>query len=96
MPNHVHTVCRVNGPGDDRQPAPLHKIMQSLKRHTARQANRVLGRQGAFWQEESYDHPVRDEGELDRVVAYVLGNPVRAGLAEKWDEWPWSYCCEPG
>jgi putative transposase len=27
---------------------PLHKIMQSLKRHTARQANIILHREGAF------------------------------------------------
>jgi putative transposase len=33
---------------------PLNKIMQSLKRQTARKSNIVLGRDGTFWQDESY------------------------------------------
>jgi hypothetical protein len=46
----------------------LTEIFQSLKRHTARQSNLVLGRSGAFWQDESYDHIVRDEAELERII----------------------------
>jgi REP element-mobilizing transposase RayT len=65
--------------------------MQSLKRHTARQANIVLGRQGAFWQDESYDHVIRDNTEFLRISHYVLENPVKTGLVSNWDEWPWSY-----
>jgi len=79
---------------DGEQPVALHKILQSLKRHTARQANLKLGRQGAFWQEESYDRVVRDAEELERVLSYVLNNPVKAGLVEDWQEWPWT-CCRP-
>ena len=110
MPNHVHLICRIGNPADDdsgrignpsydERPVALHKIMQSLKRHTARQANLKLGRQGAFWQEESYDRVVRDAGELQRIIDYVVNNPVKAGLAHDWQEWPWSYCrpdCESG
>jgi putative transposase len=65
--------------------------MQSLKRHTARQANLALGRQGAFWQDESYDHVVRNAGEFERIVSYILENPVKAGLVSDWQAWPWSY-----
>ena len=68
---------------------PLFRILQSLKRHTAREANKVLGRTGTFWQNESYDHVVRDDGELERLFWYVLLNPVKARLAESWIEWPW-------
>ena len=82
MPNHVHLLCT---------PLPcktgyisIASIMHSLKGHTARQANLKLGRQGDFWQHESYDHVVRDSAELDRIVKYVLANPVRAGLTHKW------------
>ncbi len=70
----------------------LPKIMQSLKGYTSREANRLLGRSGPFWEHESYDHFVRDEDELKRIVAYVLRNPVKAGLVEGWREWRWSYC----
>jgi REP element-mobilizing transposase RayT len=65
--------------------------MQSLKRHTARQANRILNRRGTFWQAESYDHVVRDEQELERIVEYVIDNPVKAGLIADGLAWPWTY-----
>jgi putative transposase len=90
MPNHVHLVCTPL-PGEDGKCHPLQRILQSLKRHTARQANRILGRQGAFWQAESYDHVVRDERELARVVDYVIDNPVKAGLTSDGLSWPWTY-----
>jgi putative transposase len=90
MPNHVHVVCTPL-PRQDGIYYPLHSILQSLKRHTARQANRILGRQGAFWQSESYDHVVRDEAELERIVEYVINNPVKAGLIDDGLLWPWMY-----
>jgi len=61
--------------------------MQSIKRHTARQANLYLKRQGTFWQAESYDHVIRDEAEWQRIIHYVLYNPVKAGLVAEWQAW---------
>lgn len=69
----------------------LDRIQQSLKRHTGRQANLMLTRQGAFWQEENYDHVVRDEAELNRIIRYVVYNPVKAGLVSRWEDWPWTF-----
>jgi REP element-mobilizing transposase RayT len=66
--------------------------MHSLKRRTATESNRVLQRRGQFWHRESYDHIVRDEKELNRIRNYVLNNPVKAGLVERWQDWPWTYC----
>ncbi|MEW5986568.1 MAG: hypothetical protein AB1791_08050 [Chloroflexota bacterium] len=63
-----------------------------MKGYTAGQANLLLERTGAFWQHESYDHYVRDAAELERIVAYVVNNPVKAGLVTDWQEWPWAYC----
>jgi len=90
MPNHVHLACtpleKIDGGYHS-----LTTILHSLKRYTAREANKILERRGAFWQQESHDHVVRDEGELQRIVAYVLNNPVKAGMVSTWEEWPWSY-----
>ena len=90
MSNHVHAVFEPLSRSEWH--SDLHKIMQSLKRHTARQANVLLGREGAFWQDESYDHVIRDSEEYTRIINYVLENPVKAGLVLKWDEWRWTYC----
>jgi len=75
---------------------PLSRIMHGLKSYTANQANRLLERQGAFWQEESFDHWVRDAEEYGRIVAYIDANPVEAGLCERADAWVWSTPWEEG
>jgi REP element-mobilizing transposase RayT len=72
----------------------LIKILESLKKYTALRINRVLHRTGAFWQHESYDHVIRNDDELEKTIRYVLYNPVKAGLVNKWENWKWSYCKE--
>jgi REP element-mobilizing transposase RayT len=69
----------------------LPKITHWIKGRTAREANRLLGREGEpFWQHESYDHWVRSQRELHRIAAYIEENPVSAGLAATPEDWPWS------
>jgi len=91
MANHVHVLlqptetCRIEiddiGEHDD-SVSPLSKIMHSLKSYTAHEANRRLHRTGTFWQSESYDHWVRDEDELERIVNYIMENPMKAGIVQ--------------
>jgi putative DNA methylase len=73
--------------------SPLSSIMHSLKSYTAHEANTILHRTGPFWQSESYDHWVRDEQELDRIVAYIANNPLEAGLVERLQDW--FFCSAP-
>ena len=68
----------------------LTRIMHSLKSYTANRANAILGREGRFWQRESYDHWIRDIEELERIVEYVRTNPVAAGLCHAPQEWRFS------
>lgn len=83
MPNHVHVLMQPN--------ATVAKIMRGIKGATARRANACLGRTGErFWQDESYDHWVRDEVEFGRIHEYIEWNPVKSGLAKKPEDWPWS------
>lgn len=67
------------------------EIIGSLKKYTALRANLILGRRGAFWHDESYDHVIRDDMELERTIEYVLLNPVKAGLCKSWRDWRWSH-----
>lgn len=92
MSNHVHTVFRLF----DEQEAEgkkiyLEDIMHSIKLFSTRECNKVLGKEGQFWHNESYDRMVRDRNELYRIINYVLDNPVKAGLCEKRADWQWSY-----
>lgn len=64
--------------------------MYSMRRYTANRCNPLLGERGAFWQDESYDHWVRDPDEMERIVLYIEGNPIKAGLATYPEEWTFS------
>ena len=91
MPNHVHLVL-IPHESSDTADYSLTKIMHNIKRNSANHANKVLSRSGTFWQHESYDHFARDEKELERIIKYVLYNPVKAGLVTDWKSWKWTYC----
>jgi putative transposase len=83
MSNHVHILLEPN--------VPLARITQRLKGTTARTANQILGREGnRFWNEESFDHWVRNAAEFTRIKNYIEQNPVTAGLTKSPQEWPWS------
>lgn len=85
MANHVHLLIKLN-PG-----APmLWKVLQDMKKYSGRKINQLLGRKGQFWEDESYDHLVRD-GEFDRILWYILNNPVKAGLVSSWEQYPFTY-----
>jgi len=83
MPNHVHLLITTR--------FPLSRIMRGIKGVSARDANRILGRhEKAFWQDESYDHWVRDEAEFGKIRFYIEYNPVGAGLVKQPEDWKWS------
>ena len=85
MPNHVHLLlcpCRA-------APTALRSTIARLKGGFAREANRTLGRSGAFWQSEWFDRWVRDEPEYARTRTYIRQNPVKARLAPNWESYPW-------
>jgi hypothetical protein len=62
-----------------------------LKSITAKRANMMLALTGRpFWQEETYDQELRDEGEFERIRIYIEENPVRAGLVRQGIDDAWS------
>jgi len=83
MSNHVHVLLKPH--------KALREVTRAVKKTSAREANIILDRGGIpFWQDESYDHWVRDEKEFNRIVRYIESNPVRAGLVDSVELWPWS------
>ena len=90
MPSHIHWVFSPFAGVSLGERWSRSRILASFKRHTARKCNRLLSRQGAFWQAESYDRVVRDAEELERIVQYIERNPVRARLCRYKEEWRFS------
>jgi putative transposase len=84
MPNRVHVVAEMLAGHS------MSNVVKSWKSFTARQANARLGRTGAFWEPDYFDRYMRNEDHLMRTIDYVENNPVKAGLVDKADDWPWS------
>ncbi|HYI09978.1 MAG TPA: transposase [Thermoanaerobaculia bacterium] len=79
MPNHVHAVVCPLGEWW------LGPIVKSWKAYTGYVANGLLRREGRFWAKEYFDRIIRDERDHANAIAYVLSNPVKAGLVN----WRW-------
>ena len=83
MPNHVHLLITPQ--------VEVAGLLRRLKGASARESNKLLGQTGRpFRQDESYDRLVRSALEFQRIENYILQNPVRAGLAQSSEEYPWS------
>ncbi len=89
MPNHAHALFFPM--------ADFVQVVKSLKGTNARPVNQALGRTGSHpWQEESFDHWVRDAAEWQKIVRYIERNPVRAGLVAAPEDYRWSSASEWG
>ncbi len=97
MLNHVHLLVDTQGIPD---PPPLRAgqtytalshALYLLKGRTGHACRKLVGGRGPFWQHESYDHVVRDTAELERILWYILNNPVKAGLVGDWRDWSYTY-----
>ncbi len=100
MPNHVHILIDTSiqipsyfdvSKWESLEFEPLSNIMKKIKGPSAVYANRILDRKGKFWQRESYDHYIRNVKEFNRVIAYILNNPVKAGLVKRWEDHPFTF-----
>ena len=89
MPNHAHVMMR---PLEGQK---YEKIMHSIKSYTANEANKLLGRTGAFWMREAFDRYIRDNEHFGRVISYIENNPVKAGLCALPEQWEFSSAWAP-
>lgn len=76
MPNHVHVLV-----GALSRESMLKQVT-SWKKWSAIQINRLSGRSGRLWQDESFDHLVRDQSAFHRYRRYIGENPEKAKLRQ--------------
>ena len=69
---------------------PLSELVKSWKGFVAREANKVLGRSGAFWEREYLETVITDEDHRQTAVRYIENNPTKAKLVLNPKDWPWS------
>jgi REP element-mobilizing transposase RayT len=87
MPDHLH--CIIRPPRLNGSTVHLSRIYHSFKSWTAQKINNAEGRSGPLWQDESYDHIIRNREDYEEKAAYILDNPRRRGLVVDGAQWPW-------
>ena len=81
MPDHVHLmVCNAG--------STLGKMVNGFKGRISTQLRR-LHPDLTPWQPGYWDHIVRKQEGLYKVLQYILLNPVRAGIVNNWWDYPW-------
>ncbi|MCC6858083.1 MAG: transposase [Bryobacterales bacterium] len=83
MTNHVHLLVV---PG---RPHSMASALRRIHSEYSQALNQRLGRSGHLWQSRYYSCPV-SERHLFAVLRYIERNPVRAGLVQAAEDYPWS------
>lgn len=87
MPDHIHFFCTCDV---DETNSSLSRFVGAFKEWSSKQITRQLGIQPPIWQPEFFDHLLRsDESYADKWL-YVRENPVRAGLVQTAEDWPYA------
>lgn len=76
MPDHLHALLCFPPASDMRVVVGRWKAWQTRQHHIA-------------WQDNFFDHRIRNTRELQLKADYIRQNPVVKGLCQKADDWPW-------
>ncbi len=84
MPDHLHIVISPSNSG-----VSLSKFLNIFKGRTTTAFRNKYGVKG-LWQRSAYDHIIRAEEDLKAIIEYILNNPVRKGIVERAEDYPFS------
>jgi putative transposase len=76
MPDHLHMLAKFS------PEVGMKKLVRNWKRYLASE-NEIV------WQRDFFDHRLRSDESLSDKAAYILQNPVRAGLVNQSEDWPY-------
>ena len=83
MPNHLHVLVEI-------WDVPMGEAIKSWKDFVCKKANKLLKRQGAFWEREYLDTAIEDEQHRQTAIRYIENNPTKARLVLNPKQWSWS------
>jgi REP element-mobilizing transposase RayT len=82
MPDHLHLLVDIGAN------ATLKEFVHHFKTVSSFRLKQATGQ--SPWQTSYHDRVLRRDEDTETVQAYVWENPVKAGLAEAWDAYPYS------
>lgn len=80
MPDHVHLLVECSEAGD------LRAFMTRAKQFSGYYFSQAHGRR--LWQKGYFDRALRKEADRLVIIAYMVANPIRAGLCASSDAYP--------
>ncbi|MEM1194354.1 MAG: transposase [Pseudomonadota bacterium] len=92
LPDHKHCIWRLP-PDDDNSPMRWRLLKSGFSRSFLRRSDSRAGRrngESGVWQRRFWAHCVRDDEDLSRHIDYIHWNPVKHGLVEDPNDWPYS------
>jgi putative transposase len=82
MPDHIHML--VSFPQSDTR---MKTVVSKWKEWNAKTCR-------VKWQRDFFEHRLRNEENERQKANYILANPVRAGLVDHWENWPYRFVAE--
>jgi putative transposase len=84
LPDHWHAIFFPSFP------LTISSVREAIKVGSTHRINAGRKESGLLWQPRFFDRAVRTVKEYYEKVEYIHLNPVRAGLVERAEDWPWS------
>ncbi len=83
MTNHIHLILKPS------TKEGLQRVLKPVHMRYAQRVNKAKGWKGHLWQGRFFSSPL-DDVYTWSAIRYVERNPVRAGLVERAEDYPWS------
>lgn len=97
MPNHFHILLEVKTDGDknntkrhENELSPMEKAFKGFFMSYSKAINKAYNRTGSLFQKKFKRKIIHDSNYINIIVAYIHLNPVRSGLVESPELWPFS------
>ena len=83
MPDHAHLLIEGQSNGSD-----FRRFAKMVKQRSG--AAYALNADQPLWQKGYYEHVLREGEDAREIARYIIANPVRAGIVQSPDEYPFS------
>ena len=83
MPDHLHCLIELG------EMQSLPACMGRINSCVAKAINRAIDRKGAVWQGAYFDRALRRDEDVNTAIRYLLNNPIRSGLVENIEAYPY-------
>ena len=84
MPDHLHLLAEGTAETSD-----FRAFMKNLRKRTTLTHSKLAG--SALWQDGFFERVLRSDEATEKVIDYIRLNPVRAGLVERVEEYPYTW-----